>query len=46
MWTTHENHPWQAFLSMRHEKYHDFNKSNKGEQAFYWKWRDAHPDAH
>lgn len=45
-WTDNENQPWRQYLKERHKKDHDWAKASKREQRDYWKWRDAHPDAH
>jgi hypothetical protein len=46
VWADSENPTWHQYLKERHRKDHDWAKASKREQAAYWKWRDAHPDAH
>ena len=46
VWTAQEDPSWHQYLKEHHKKDHDWAKANKKEQADYWKWRDAHPDAH
>lgn len=45
-WSDHENQSWHQYLKEHHKKDHEWEKSTKREQKAYWKWRDAHPDAH
>lgn len=45
-WNDHENESWHKYLKDHHKKDHEWDKANKREQKAYWKWRDAHPDAH
>jgi hypothetical protein len=45
-WSDQEDPHWRAYLKERHRNYHDWQKASKREQRDYWKWRDAHPDAH
>lgn len=45
-WSEHENQSWHQYLKEHHKKEHDWDKATKREQKDYWKWRDAHPDAH
>jgi hypothetical protein len=45
-WNDHENEKWHEYLKEKHKKDHDWEKASKREQKAYWKWRDAHPDAH
>ena len=45
-WNANEDPHWHQYLKEHHKKDHDWGKANKREQADYWKWRDAHPDAH
>jgi hypothetical protein len=41
-WNDGENDSWHKYLKERHKKDHEWSKSNKREQAAYWKWRDQH----
>lgn len=41
-----ESAPWHQYLKEHHKKDHDWAQASKREQRDYWKWRDAHPDAH
>lgn len=45
-WNDREDAHWHEYLKEHHKKDHDWAKANKREQRDYWKWRDAHPDAH
>lgn len=45
-WTANEDPHWHEYLKEHHKKDHDWGKASKREQSDYWKWRDAHPDAH
>ena len=45
-WNDQENEKWHQYLKEKHKKDHDWEKATKREQKAYWKWRDAHPDAH
>lgn len=45
-WTDQEDAHWRDYQKEHHKKYRDWNKASKREQRDYWKWRDAHPDAH
>ncbi len=45
-WNDSENTTWHQYLKEHHKKDHDWEKASKRERADYWKWRDAHPDAH
>jgi hypothetical protein len=45
-WTADEDPHWHQYLKEHHKKDHDWAHANKREQRDYWKWRDAHPDAH
>lgn len=45
-WTEHEDQYWHQYLKEHHKKEHDWAHASKREQKDYWKWRDAHPDAH
>jgi len=45
-WNDQEDAHWHDYLKEHHKKDHDWNKASKREQRDYWKWRDAHPDAH
>lgn len=45
-WNDNENTSWHQYLKERHKKDHEWAQANKREQKDYWKWRDAHPDAH
>lgn len=45
-WNDNENTYWHQYLKEHHKKDHDWNKASKREREDYWKWRDAHPDAH
>ncbi len=45
-WNDGENTAWHQYLKEQHKKDHDWAKASKREQTAYWKWRDAHPDAH
>ena len=45
-WNDNENPAWHQYLKEHHKKDHDWDKASKREQKDYWKWRDAHPDAH
>ncbi len=45
-WRDTENDHWHQYLKEKHIKDHEWEKASKREQANYWKWRDAHPDAH
>jgi hypothetical protein len=45
-WNDGENASWHQYLKEHHKKDHDWSKAKKREQADYWKWRDAHRDAH
>ena len=42
-WDHDEDGRYRAYLSERHEPYHDFNKLNKDQQKDYWNWRHNHP---
>ena len=46
VWAQSEDPAWHQYLKEHHKKYHDWSKAKKKEQDDYWKWRDAHPDAH
>lgn len=45
-WNDNENTAWHQYLREHHKKDHDWAHASKKEQRDYWKWRDAHPDAH
>lgn len=45
-WNDNENQAWHQYLKEHHKKDHEWAKASKREQKDYWKWRDAHPDAH
>lgn len=45
-WSDSESPAWHQYLKEHHKKEHDWAKASKREQRDYWKWRDAHPDAH
>jgi hypothetical protein len=45
-WSAQEDPHWHEYLKAHHKKDHEWNAATKREQAAYWKWRDAHPDAH
>jgi hypothetical protein len=45
-WSASEDPYWHQYLKEHHKKDHDWSKANKREREEYWKWRDAHPDAH
>jgi len=45
-WNEHEDTAWHSYLKERRKKDHDWAHASKREQRDYWKWRDAHPDAH
>ncbi len=46
VWTDQEDPHWHEYLKEKRKKDHDWAKATKREQRDYWKWRDAHPDAH
>lgn len=46
VWSDTENPTWHQYLKEKHKKDHEWAKASKKEQKDYWKWRDAHPDAH
>ena len=46
VWNQNEDPHWHQYLKESHKKDHDWAKATKKEQKGYWKWRDAHPDAH
>jgi hypothetical protein len=45
-WNDREDPYWHQYLKEHHKKEHDWAHASKKEQRDYWKWRDAHPDAH
>jgi hypothetical protein len=45
-WSAQEDPHWHQYLKEHQKKDHDWDHATKREQAAYWKWRDAHPDAH
>jgi hypothetical protein len=46
VWADTEDPHWHQYLKEHHKKDHDWAHASKKEQRDYWKWRDAHPDAH
>jgi len=45
-WSAQEDPHWHQYLKEHQKKDHDWDHATKREQTAYWKWRDAHPDAH
>jgi hypothetical protein len=45
-WSAQEDPHWHQYLKAQNKKDHDWSQATKREQTAYWKWRDAHPDAH
>lgn len=45
-WSADEDPHWHQYLKEHKKKDHDWAHASKREQRDYWKWRDAHPDAH
>jgi hypothetical protein len=45
-WSAQEDPRWHQYLKAQNKKDHDWSQATKREQTAYWKWRDAHPDAH
>jgi hypothetical protein len=39
-----EDRAYRVYLGEQHRDYREFNKTNKGEQQQYFKWRHEHPD--
>ena len=44
-WNSSEDHAYRAYLQEQHRDYRDFNKTNRGQQQQYFKWRHTHPDS-
>ena len=44
-WDANEDRAWRDYQTDQHQKYRDFSKAGKKEQANYWKWRHDHPDS-
>ena len=44
-WDHREDRAYRFYYSDRHAEYRDYNSLSKNEQAAYWNWRHAHPDA-
>ena len=45
-WNDGEKDAFHRYLKEKHIKDHEWDHASKREKANYWKWRDAHPDAH